>query len=496
MRFSVQDSSGKARRGAEFVLVPNSWDDFSHRTSFILQQKLEGGDRRLIGTLKIIEKSPKRGEDGKFRPSIPILFDELGPEFVSLGQDEDYYRNLLKFVRRERAGEILSSLSDISWEPARAMQFETCPSFRNSLIRFNTANRARRTGRAIILGEAIHDSVAFQYRADIPGASTSCSIEIKFDADDKIPGRIACLIGRNAVGKTQVLASLAMDLTQIAQRSREELEKREDRFSGRRPLFTRVIAVSYNAFDKFRRSKSVDTGYVYCGLRNEKGLTSISHLTAEYERSIDRVIESKRTGTWKRSVTRVLGRRDESFEEMLEAQEDRSVAATAFLDSLSSGEAILTHLTTALVSWLEPFSLVLFDEPETHLHPNAIASLFSVLSELLLQNESYALIATHSPIVLQEIPRSRVVLLTRDGDVTTSAELPTESFGESLSELTRHVFETNEIKNPYKVTLAQLADEEPLDQTLERFGGQLSQNAQAYLLAKHAPKKRVPKRSQ
>ena len=210
----------------------------------------------MIGTLKIIEKSPKRGEDGKFRPSIPILFDELGPEFVSLGQDEDYYRNLLKFVRRERAGEILSSLSDISWEPARAMQFETCPSFRNSLIRFNTANRARRTGRAIILGEAIHDSVAFQYRADIPGASTSCSIEIKFDADDKIPGRIACLIGRNAVGKTQVLASLAMDLTQIAQRSREELEKREDRFSVSQALCSPPRDCGFlqcPPLDKFRR---------------------------------------------------------------------------------------------------------------------------------------------------------------------------------------------------------------------------------------------------
>ena len=119
-----------------------------------------------------------------------------------------------------------------------------------------------------------------------------------------------------------------------------------------------------------------------------------------------------------------------------------------FLDSLSSGEAVLTHLTTALVSWLEPFSLVLFDEPETHLHPNAVASLFNVLTELLTQNDSYALIATHSPIVLQEIPRSRVLVLTRDGNVTTSANLETESFGESLSELTRHVFETNRIQEP------------------------------------------------
>jgi predicted ATPase len=489
LRFYVQTPSDKESHESEFVLVPNSWDDFSHRTSFILQQQRDGGELRPIGTVKIIEKSPKRGEDGKFRPAIPADFDELRPNFVSLGQDEDYYRNLLKFLGREPAGKVLSSLSDISWEPDLAMEFETCPSFRNSLIRFNTANRARRTGRAIILGEAIHDSPAFKYRADIPGASTSCTIEIDFDGDDKIPGRIACLIGRNAVGKTQVLASLATDLTQIAQRSRKELEKREDRFSGPRPLFTRVIAVSYNAFDKFSRSKSVDTGYVYCGLRNEKGVPSISHLTAEYERSINRVIESKRIGTWKSLVTRVLGRRDEAFEEMLEGQEDRSVAATAFLDSLSSGEAILTHLTTALVSWLEPFSLVLFDEPETHLHPNAVASLFNVLSELLIQNESYALIATHSPIVLQEIPRGRVVVLSRNGDITTSAKLDIESFGESLSELTRHVFETNDVKNPYKMTLAALADEESFDQTLDRFGGQLSQNAQAYLLAKRATKR-------
>ena len=368
------------------------------------------------------------------------------------------------------------------------MPFETSPSFRNSLIRFNSANRARRAGRAIILGEPIHDSPAFQYRVRIPGASASLRINVRLDGNDKVPGRIACLIGRNAVGKTQVLAALATDLTQITRKSQEELKKRDDRFSGQRPLFTRVIAVSYNAFDKFSRSKSVDTGYVYCGLRNEKGLPSISHLTAEYERSLDRVIEARRIGIWKKSVNRVLGRRDESLEEMLDGQEDKSISASVFLDSLSSGEAVLTHLTTALVSWLEPFSLVLFDEPETHLHPNAVASLFNVLTELLTQNDSYALIATHSPIVLQEIPRSRVLVLTRDGNVTTSANLETESFGESLSELTRHVFETNEIKNLYKKTLADLAEEEPLEQTLDRFDGQLSQNAQAYLLARHASK--------
>jgi ABC-type methionine transport system ATPase subunit len=121
-----------------------------------------------------------------------------------------------------------------------------------------------------------------------------------------------------------------------------------------------------------------------------------------------------------------------------------------------------------------------------HLHPNAVASLVNILTDLLKEHESFALIATHSPIVLQEIPRKRVLVLSREGDVTVASNLDLESFGESLSTLTRHVFDTNEIENLYKAVLSELADEETFEQTLERFDGQLSQNAIAYLLAKHA----------
>jgi ABC-type cobalamin/Fe3+-siderophores transport system ATPase subunit len=491
MKILVQSRPRKSTAaGSEFVLMPSDWDDFSHESSFSLEHHAPGKEPLLIGTVKIIEKSPKKSEDKKVRPRLPRVIETLGEEFVSLGQDEDYYRNLLKMVGRPVAAQVLEALSDISWTPRLAIPFETGTAFRNSLMRFNTAHRARRAGRAIILDQPTYDLAAFKYRVEIPGASAPFRIAVQFDPEDKIPGRIACVIGRNAVGKTQVLASLATDLTQFARRSKKEATKREDRFYGARPLFTRVLAVSYSAFDKFRRSQAVDTGYVYCGLRNEKGVPSTSHLTQEYERSIGRVIEASRTPIWRRSMKRVLDRRDAAFTEMLKKQEDRSVSAVEFLDGLSSGEAILTHLTTALVSWLEPFSLVLFDEPETHLHPNAVANLFNVLTDLLKENDSYALIATHSPIVLQEIPRKRVLVLTRDGSVTTSDTLELESFGESISELTRHVFETDEIENLYKTNFADLADEETVDETLARFDGVLSQNAFAYLLARHARRSR------
>ena len=97
---------------------------------------------------------------------------------------------------------------------------------------------------------------------------------------------------------------------------------------------------------------------------------------------------------------------------------------------------------TALVARIQQNTLVLFDEPETHLHPNAVAHLFNVMNKMLKRYNSFAIIATHSPIVLQEIPRKRVILLTREGNSTISTNMQFETFGENISELTKHVFDT------------------------------------------------------
>jgi hypothetical protein len=73
----------------------------------------------------------------------------------------------------------------------------------------------------------------------------------------------------------------------------------------------------------------------------------------------------------------------------------------------------------------------------------------------------------------------------REENITTARPLGLESFGESISELTRHVFETNEIPTLYRRVLRDLANEESLEETMDRFEGGLSMNAQAYLIAHH-----------
>ena len=158
------------------------------------------------------------------------------------------------------------------------------------------------------------------------------------------------------------------------------------------------------------------------------------------------------------------------------------------LSLLSSGQSILAHYVTALLAWIQPNSLVLFDEPETHLHPNAVANLFLVLSDVLQDFNSYAIVATHSPVVIQEIPSKRVLVFERVDNVTDAHPLLIESFGESLTELTRHVFETDEVKNVYRRTLKDLAEDETVEEVMRRFPRGLSLSAQAYLLAQYGQK--------
>ena len=254
-------------------------------------------------------------------------------------------------------------------------------------------------------------------------------------------------------------------------------------------MFSRVIAISYSAFDRFSRPEVTPySSYIYCGIRDERGNMSQRALNGSYNRNRRRIKEHGREKDWIRYILEILGdaeglTRDRLYEEM------HSEDGTQLLAELSSGQAILCHFVTALLAWIEPESIILFDEPETHLHPNAVANLFLVLSDILAEYESYAVVATHSPVVLQEVPSRRVLHFVREGDTTTAELLPVESFGESVTELTRHVFKTFEVDSLYKNVLAELAQRMAPEEVLSLFPNGLGLAAQSYLLGQYGAKR-------
>ncbi|WP_200910331.1 AAA family ATPase [Sphingomonas sp. Leaf28] len=474
-----------------FVIQGDGWDDYSSQVRFDLHHFDGRGIRTDYGKLKILEKTPYGSSTiVKSRTKPPASFAELPDTYISLGQGEEYYERLGREFGTAEAVEVLRALRDIALMPALAADFETHPPFRNGMMRTNGAQRSIRFGATWVRGEEAHVEPAFTYSKLIGGDIPTTS---RFDLDptDKLPGRIAAIIGRNAVGKTFFLSQLAADLSQIDRISEERLTLKEQRFPDGRPVFARIIAVSFSAFDRFRRPEATPySSYVYCGIRDEKGAFSQRSLTRSYNANRSRVRGLQRESEWVEHIFEILGdeqgltadrlRREISDETEGEAGSDR------LLDELSSGQAILVHFVTAVLAWIRPDSLVLFDEPETHLHPNAVASLFVVLTHILRQFQSYAIVATHSPVVLQEIPAKRVVQFVRDGDTTVGDLLEIESFGESVTELTRHVFETFEVESLYKAALRQLSQKMSAEEVLTLFPRGLSMAAQSFLIGLYA----------
>ncbi len=95
---------------------------------------------------------------------------------------------------------------------------------------------------------------------------------------------------------------------------------------------------------------------------------------------------------------------------------------------------------TRLVELVSERTLVLIDEPEAHLHPPLAASFVRALSGLLAQRNGVAILATHSPVIAQEVPSNCVSLFFRDGASIGIERPEVETFAENVGLLTREIF--------------------------------------------------------
>ena len=91
-----------------------------------------------------------------------------------------------------------------------------------------------------------------------------------------------------------------------------------------------------------------------------------------------------------------------------------------YVPAEAMSEGLLYFLAFALLPYLEPTAMVLIEEPENGLHPARIAEVMRVLRELSATTQ--IVIATHSPLVLNELRPEEVTVLTRDPAHGTRAQ--------------------------------------------------------------------------
>lgn len=122
-------------------------------------------------------------------------------------------------------------------------------------------------------------------------------------------------------------------------------------------------------------------------------------------------------------------------------------------EEMSSGEfAMLSTVLSISAAANDPHTLVLLDEPELSLHPNWQMTLIDNLDRALKNQVCHLLIATHSHMLVSDLPmkRSNVTQIEKDDKGNLSATTISEStYGWSAEEVLLKVFKTATDRNRY-----------------------------------------------
>ncbi|MEJ1173132.1 AAA family ATPase [Agrobacterium sp. CMT1] len=460
MFFTVVSNSPSHGKSQAF-LTTDRWDDWGKfRTQFYLTVFDGEGIKHSIGSVKIGQIGLQPASERDFRPGqrTPLIgesFDTLSPEFFSLGQGEDYYvsLNALPDDLREY---ILISLRDVAFNLSIFEDNYGELVMSESLLRDVRATNVRNRLNRITRGDAALTKFQFSYALPSPAGSEPPEMSFNVTPLAIPPTNVHVLIGRNGVGKSRCMRGLTEALLgrpPTEGTSAGTVTIRQDEFEEWN--FAGLVLVSFSAFDDFdlapRESDAISA--IQVGLRRRPddqtgdrgGIKSPSELAVDFRSSLNRCREGLKAQRWIDAV-RTL-ETDDLFAEadvisLLErpSGDEWNRAAEALFKRLSSGHAIILLTITRLVELVDEKTLVLLDEPEGHLHPPLLSAFIRCLSTLLVRRNGVAIIATHSPVVLQEVPKSCAWKLRRSRD-TSVVERPTvETFGENIGLLTREVF--------------------------------------------------------
>lgn len=426
------------------LLNPTTWDDYSSKNQFTLSVQYKG-KHTALGLLKIISIDSK-----STTLSLPYQFTKLGKEYCSLGEKIDYYKNIKNFFGNHYLT-ILKAFNDVAFFPQISESFENSSDFKNSLIRFDGQEQLMRQARYIIDNYDLSNLYSFEYLYKPSYSNDIDALKIPFNFNDNsiLPDRIYALIGENGVGKTQLVSKLPIDLANHVL----------DTFTPRIPLFSKVIAVSYSVFDDFKIPESSSKiNYVYCGLRqernDEKYTLTKGDLKERFFNSIKKVQKSKRFDSWCEIVENFFPNNIvDQWKTWNESESEYELSITEFSNSLnkfSSGQSIFVFILTEILANIRYDSLIIFDEPETHLHPNAISQLINSIHLLVRKFQSYCIIATHSPIIVQGILSKNVYVIRNENNVLSAKHPSIETFGENLTKITDDIFGARDTTSQFK----------------------------------------------
>ena len=501
MKFKVidncfQDASQYANENVDFLLERDNWNDYGYKTTYhIHSTKISSPENGsvLIGTLHIMHKG-----QSEYEYAIRDFdeFESLGDEYCTMCQDLNVYMALNRILKPEDRLRFIESLRLIT-SPNKdlfsAFFDEEC--FQKSFLRYNEFDSfILKKGSELLLNEStIYDLP--QKSFDVKFGNCDDAITLRFPCtppDTKlkyVPNGVIAFIGKNGYGKSTLLNHIARVLY-TAPRNRFNLENQIS-ITPRDLGVVQLMMLSYSAFDNFtwplltteecvQYSESDDIEndrFVYCGLRDSKeearriverarGMAPDERTNDKYAilRTRDVILKNPEQlaletikaikvilydNNKKERLGHVILKLEQYFPDVyIEMSyiltgyclDDEHALVSEYL-SLSTGHKFFIHAISHVLAYLKEDSIVLFDEPENHLQPCLLSFMFKTIREIATERNSVCLIATHSPVVLQEMMASNVFVVRKDGKKVNISHPSIQTYGANFGQINTEVFD-------------------------------------------------------
>jgi predicted ATPase len=471
-----------------------------------------------------------------------LRLERIGDPFVTVLESEADYRDLVAWLgfddavgclRRMRDA-VLARLEDEDERDRDTLRLTRTVAFHESALRDGDTWTAFRQGDRYIAPARPPDvedaATSFTVEADLRGMVGEHVLDADFGEQFPLSRRVLVLVGQNGTGKTRLFEAMIDGLRTVPDWADAAAPDRPAGFEPR-PGLSRLIVFSSVASDPYPRAippwEGIDYRYhQMIGARGGEGggltMAFVDCLRADtdaqgYGRAgamalLDEVLEplgikddlyAELTETEEPDALpqpTTIGGRDylQLFRRMNE-QRNLQLLARVRTDrapvvvtggrrprNLSSGETALLRFAAFAVGSLRRGSILLFDEPETHLHPSYISQFMEMLDRLLERSGSIALIATHSAYVVREVPSRRVRVITRDPEnERIGIEQPTmQTFGASVDTISQFVFGDIGPKHRFQRVLEQYVEDNPDATLLEirrRFARDLNPESLSYI---------------
>lgn len=487
-----QKATGVPSDDADFFLEKNEWDDYGYHTMYHLHatNKLTSEGTVYLGYIRIM----KHGQEEKEiyllnkKQGKQIVFSELPEDFVSLTTSIDVFKGLNKYLTQAERLQFIKQMHLILNEDSKYYKLvheDEC--FTTSLLRDTTIdNYSLKKGASLLMDKATYYNLQ-QQSIKIKFANVDETTPLNFSClpnfqSKNIPNGVITFIGKNGSGKSTSIYSLAKLMYAYPDqrfRLKEKIGKVEPNDIGINKLFL----LSYSPFDNFvlpgiggedyrvilEGLKNNDGRFVFCGIRDVKkefetilenpqketyeklfedtrldatSLKPINVLADEFVKAMS-TLESnvERSNIWDK-IKKKSRRNFLEIEEFMNAfynMDDENRKETFLL--LSTGYKYFFHSLAHIIAYIEEDSLILFDEPENHIHPPMLSFMINSLRSILSEYQSVMLVATHSPVIVQETFSKNVFVVRRYDGKSVISHPQIETYGANISEITSEVFD-------------------------------------------------------